>query len=85
MANIRRNTRARCARLFLLGLAAAGLVGCYVIVPVVNFGHMTIPQGDTGFLNRYEARFEQGAAGMVAGATGTGEKKKTVKDYLFKE
>lgn len=60
-----------------LGLTAiiSCLAGCYVIVPVVNFGELTIPRGDMGFLNKYEdtydmRRFEGLSAGEILGATG---------------
>lgn len=58
------------------------LQSCYVIVPVINFGHLTVPQGDTGFLNKYEARMELSPSGEIQNATET-KQGKTVKDLVF--
>lgn len=61
----------------LLGAVVSCLAGCYVIVPVINFGELTIPMGDMGFLNKYEdednydmRRFEGLSASEILWATG---------------
>lgn len=74
--------RPRFTLLVLILCLFAGFNACYVIVPVINFGHLTIPQGDTGFLNKYESQVELGASGEIQGVTKT-QQGLTVKDLIF--
>jgi hypothetical protein len=50
-----------------------------VIVPVINFGELTIPRGDMGFLNRYESNQGMNRQGEVPVDK---TKKPTVKQLL---